>query len=371
MGLFANYGVDRSYKMANMNRYELTDNNSNFEQAETAEARSGAYRLFAHLLAGEPDGRWLDFLRSNSSLLPGLEIPEPEKQPQFIELLQVEYTRLFLLNLYPYQSVFGGAEPLLNTLETEKVQDYFFGHGFSVERVKGRIKNLLPDHLAVEMRFMAYLAKGEALAWREAKTETALNLAQAAHSFLQDYLLKWLPVLALAVPRISQNNFYRILIAQTLAFTLYDFRHLQEQGTGEGKLRENAAKSAAKNETLILDLAQERLPEIVNYLTTPARSGFFLTKIEIERLAQRLRLPPSGENRFQMFRALFEQAAQYEVLADLLTALSEVTGYYAQELAKLTAEFPACGAVLAENQTKIKATENLLQAMQSQANTVL
>lgn len=331
-----------------------------YNQEDIAEARSGTYRFFAHLFAAEPDGRWLEFLGKNSDYLANLNLPPKEAENEFLELLQVEYANIFLLNLYPYESVFVGAEPMLNTGETEAVQQFYHRYNFSVGGVRGKIKNLPPDHLSAELRFLGFLAKYEAQARRENQPRKAELLGRSAYTFLQKHLLCWLPVMSLNVARVTRHDFYPNLTAQALSFVLFDYQHLQELYRDNEPVSLNLANEP--------NFAYESLPDVVNFLITPSRSGFLLTKIEIGRLAKQLQLPPGGENRFQMLWALFEQAARYEVLPVLLSALADIATEYMQALENLAKEFPFALTILNLAHTKIKRTLSLLQQMQSLVN---
>jgi len=51
----------------------------------------------------------------------------------------------------------------------------------------------LPDHVGIELAFMAYLAAREALAWEAGEVDVAQDLLQKQESFLREHLGAWLP----------------------------------------------------------------------------------------------------------------------------------------------------------------------------------
>lgn len=61
--------------------------------------------------------------------------------------------------------------------------------------------------------------------------------------------------------------------------------------------------------------------DIARYLVTPALAGFYLSREELFRIAGQLRLPLALVERRVMLAQLFDQAARYELLDDLLAWL--------------------------------------------------
>ena len=68
----------------------------------------------------------------------------------------------------------------------------------------------------------------------------------------------------------------------------------------------------------------ESLGQVARMLLTPARVGVFLCREDVRRIGRALGLPTPLGDRFTMLRALFEAAAQFDLLPTLLAALAAV-----------------------------------------------
>jgi len=80
----------------------------------------------------------------------------------------------------------------------------------------------LPDHIAVELEFMHYLAWLEAEALATGATEKAAEHRQTQRRFLAEHLRAWLPEFCEAVRRNARTAFYRLLVDCVLAFVCED-----------------------------------------------------------------------------------------------------------------------------------------------------
>ena len=103
--------------------------------------------------------------------------------------LEQEFTRLFLGPgrpvAHPYESVVREGRMMGET--TLEVR-----HCLAVEGVAPRGRDL-PDHVGIEMAFMAHLAAREALAWEAGEEDVAWDLLQKQERFLREHLGAWLP----------------------------------------------------------------------------------------------------------------------------------------------------------------------------------
>jgi len=103
--------------------------------------------------------------------------------------LEQEYTRLFVGPgppvAHPYESVYREGRTMGRT--TLDVRRQLVEEGLAPE---GRT---LPDHIGIELAFMAHLAGREALAWEMGNVDAAQTYLQRQEAFLRDHLLAWLP----------------------------------------------------------------------------------------------------------------------------------------------------------------------------------
>lgn len=125
--------------------------------------------------------------------------------------LRLEHTSLFVgphaLPAPPYESVFR--EPTWGVMgeTTLEVRHAYETMGFALQPEAGE----LPDHVAVELEFLACLAEEEAMAWSAADELTALHWLEEEHTFLERHLGQWLPTLTDRVIAATTSPFYRSL----------------------------------------------------------------------------------------------------------------------------------------------------------------
>ena len=116
------------------------------------------FRFLAQVMR-YPEADWFhdEFLSVYKNLLVDLKWPEsaamPDQvSPQFLEDIQVEYTRLFInavphVVAPPYGSIY--IDGTLNSTTADKTRDYYRKHGFDITT------NEFPDHIVTELDFAA------------------------------------------------------------------------------------------------------------------------------------------------------------------------------------------------------------------------
>jgi putative dimethyl sulfoxide reductase chaperone len=85
-----------------------------------------------------------------------------------------------------------------------------------------------PDYLGVEIDFMRLLCRQEEEAWRNGNPYRALELLSAGLEFLNEHLLKWVPLFCERMFEKAELDFYRGLARFTSGFLTYD-SHLVEE----------------------------------------------------------------------------------------------------------------------------------------------
>lgn len=108
-----------------------------------------------------------------------------------LEDLSLEFTRLFFgpgKHVSPYESVhLGGDGGTLWGPQTVAVKRFIEQSGFAYNRKF----HGLPDHISVELEFMAHLTSLEADAWEDGEVDQALNSMQFQKEFLTRHLGLW------------------------------------------------------------------------------------------------------------------------------------------------------------------------------------
>jgi TorA maturation chaperone TorD len=199
------------------------------------------------------------------------------------------YTDLFVFQLYPYASVYVGAEGMLGGEARDRVAGFLsaLGHAIPPE----------PDHLALLLGAYAGLAEAEGLA---ADARRRDSLRRARRALLWEHLLSWLPVYLDKVARVAPP-FYRRW-AETLRAALdAEAQELGAPGTLPLHLREALAVEDPRH--------SDTPEEFLTTLLAPARSGFILVRDDLARAARELGAGVrAGERRFAL-RSLAGQDA--------------------------------------------------------------
>lgn len=122
--------------------------------------------------------------------------------------LAIEYTRLFLgpgKHISPHESVqLKRGSGILWGPETSAVRQAYRAAGFDM----GEAETNIPDHLSVELDFLALLAREEAQAWAGQGQDRTAKFLQLQHSFISDHLGKWAARFCAKVKEEAEFSFY-------------------------------------------------------------------------------------------------------------------------------------------------------------------
>jgi TorA maturation chaperone TorD len=156
---------------------------------------------------------------------------------ELLDELAVEYARLFLgpgRHISPHESVH------------HKRKDGQWGQlwGQSSVEVKKLIESSglqyksgysgLPDHISVELEFMQEVSRREEHAWEEGDKETALRCLKIEKEFIEDHLIRWIPVFCGKVISAAESPFYRDMAALTKNFIEFEKQEINKYGDGVG-----------------------------------------------------------------------------------------------------------------------------------------
>lgn len=186
---------------------------------------------------------------------------------------EAEYTEVFVLQLYPYASVYLGAEGMLGGEARDRIAGFW--------RVLGETPPNDADHLAVMLALYARLVELEQSA-TEPRRRSALHRARTA--LLWEHLLSWVPVYLLKLREIAPPVYgaWAELLERTL---------LAE------------ARQSAGLDRLPLHLRDvpTEVSDVATLLLVPVRSGIILTRADLARGARELGLAfRVGERRFAL-----------------------------------------------------------------------
>jgi len=190
---------------------------------------------------------------------------------------RVEHTEVFSLQVYPYASVYLGAEGMLGGDARDRVAGFW--------RALGLVPPAEPDHLAALLGLYASLIDAKA----PSHARTAL---------LWEHLLTWMPVMADTLLRTTSGG-YSQWAEQLLDVLLEEAEANPYEGPPPLHLRMAPPPPEF-----------ERDPEeAVNGILAPVRTGMVLTRADLARGAHQMGLGlRQGERRF-VLRALLAQDA--------------------------------------------------------------
>jgi TorA maturation chaperone TorD len=198
------------------------------------------------------------------------------------------YTDLFVFQLYPYASVYVGAEGMLGGEARDRVAGFMSAIGDDVPAE--------PDHLALLLGAYAGLCEAERGERDERRRE---RVRGARRALLWEHLLSWLPVYLDKVGRVAPR-FYRHW-AETLGAALdAEAAELGAQPELPLHLREAPA---------LADPRAAAAEEFLQTLLAPARSGLVLVRDDLARAARELGTGVRAGERLFALRSLLGQDA--------------------------------------------------------------
>lgn len=201
---------------------------------------------------------------------------------------EAEYAGVFVFRLYPYASVYLGAEGMLGGEARDRVAGFLAALGQAVPAE--------PDHLALMLGAYASLAEAEGEAGVGRRRETVRG---ARRAFLWEHLLSWLPVYLDKLERIAPP-FYGAWGRTLRAALDAEAEELGRQDTLPLHLREAAA---------LADPRESSAEEFLKTLLAPARSGLILLRDDIARAARDLGAGVRAGERLFALRSLMGQDA--------------------------------------------------------------
>ncbi len=205
---------------------------------ELASFREGAYRLFSQALLYPAEER-----------LAGLAIATEEMSQDDSSLAQFAFfadwrrvlARVRDVGSAPrldleeqYVALFGAtkAGTLCPPYESAFLSPIGQPDGLQLARIEAAYSEIgllpspdlgeLPDHIAIELEFMAMLCGLEAAAWEDDDVAGAVKAMRKARRFLDGHLSVWLPGFSRQLAVADKDGFYRTVCKGATAFVLYD-----------------------------------------------------------------------------------------------------------------------------------------------------
>ena len=200
-----------------------------------------------------------------------------------------EYTEIFVFQLYPYASVYLGAEGMLGGEARDLIAGFW--------RALAQTPPPEPDHLSIMLALYAELAGHEANERDNARRE---SWHHARGALLWEHLLSWLPVYLSKLMEIATPFYVRwgeILLDALLA---------EARATGTQEQLPLHLRDAAAG---LVDPREGETGEFLQSLLSPVRSGMILVRSDLTRAARTLELGLRIGERKYILESLLAQDA--------------------------------------------------------------
>ncbi len=204
------------------------------EKIQENQARINMYAFISRLLVEEVDKKLLENIKNNKDLIelfPHTKQWETFYQKSTKEIIEedlnVDYTTIFILNVYPYESVFMNDEGHINPTPTNPTLQFYLENGYEVDLNKTRV--LSPDHLALELEFMITLIQEQLKSYSINKIEEEKKYLDLQKKFMENHLLQWAPIYLMTARDMAETPFYYDVCQLSLDFIMSDYEYILEQ----------------------------------------------------------------------------------------------------------------------------------------------
>lgn len=140
---------------------------------------------------------------------------ESEGGDELVEALSVEYTSLFIApgSMPPYQSVAESGRFLSDA--SDRVELFYQKCGYDYRK---EFPNLFPDHIGLELSFIASLLEEEIKAIKENNAQRARDLESSRKEFFEKHLGSWYSSYFDQLQSGIQHPFYQTVVEFARAF---------------------------------------------------------------------------------------------------------------------------------------------------------
>ncbi len=304
------------------------NNTKNLANDPVRAGRAALLDLLADLLLHELDAPTAALLGGDPALSTALEPPRSETA---LRALRAEYARLFLIEVPPYASVYLDAPPIIGGEASLAWERVLAAHRYaptSLERAAA------PDHAGLYLRALA-------AAERDGAPEVVLREG-----------LRWLPQALTAIGRNDTGGFY----AQVTDVASH--------------VLQTCAEAARSPVGVVADEAppkpeDDSLKEIADWLSTPAWSGWFLSKLTLRQLAKPFGVSIGIVDRDRMLEHVLEASALDNRTSELLDALLKEWQDWQAALEAWRSELGTWATALDPWDARLQHTRALLQSMRT------
>lgn len=139
-----------------------------------------------------------------------------------------EYNRLFMAGeniLVPvYETEYAMDTIFAKTKELADLNGFYAAFGLQLGKDSNRER---PDHVSIELEFMATLLIKEAYAWNEGWDDKVNVCLEARKKFLKDHIGRWGPTFCTVIKHKTEIEFYKVVAGLTLDLINKDLKDLK------------------------------------------------------------------------------------------------------------------------------------------------
>lgn len=174
-----------------------------------------------------------------------------------------------------------------------------------------------PDHLGQMLRLLAVLADAQLDAMEHGDAADLRTLAGWQRRVLDEAVLPWMPPLHAALGGQPPSVWTRVL---ELAIGVLGHQRAEDPSLPRSV---PLARGDVSAET-VLDEPRTSLRTVAEILTTPVRSGVYLTRRDLDTVARRCELPRGFGGRRDTMEKLLRAAAEYDAMPRLVQELRQL-----------------------------------------------
>ena len=283
--------------------------------ANLAEARSRAYSLFSAVAVDGATAAIMPQLEAVPDLAAAvrvairaaLEGTDPSSAADAAAALHFETLHH---EIFPLQSVFLASDAQPGGPETDRLLATYRSVGFNVGERS-------PDHVGMLLDALAWTCGAEADAQVDGRGALVTRIRAMQCTLLDAHLLSWWPALAEAIAWHGEAMYVRWADAVTELVVHHRAELFTENGPDLGQDGAPAAERLGCLSEIVAD-NETGLSEIVAFLLTPARAGFFLGRRGIRSLGRDSRLPAGFGSRRTVLLNLMRSAGTYDAWATVI-----------------------------------------------------
>lgn len=190
----------------------------NPKEIDTFKRRSEMYYFLAEMYAQEPTVEGIEALKNMDMGRTAFDLEKIQNMSQFIEELEIEFTRLFLgpgPHQSPHESVQAkDGDGKIWGKKTALVKNIYQAYGLDLSEKHTH----MPDHISIELEFMGKLLNEIALCGKNLNDSEMTNWSRVSNSFFKEHIKNWIPQFSENILEKTDHNFYKGLAKLTIDF---------------------------------------------------------------------------------------------------------------------------------------------------------